>query len=507
MIQLQPYIKTLYENQKPDGIKYIFRKSWYPKAKAYVYLRTFHLDNQWWYYIGYHKITVDTEDKFYDFSSEVPLMKDLHVNSKCQKTVEVIGWGTESQMKQLESEELDKVKHRWWNNGKGDYFNQRNQYTTPNQISGIDYTMVEDVNAELMILKEQRVHEYPTLKILNQNLIHYNQPAKELASLPNIQVREIEIDTSLVKELKVVIQSQINEQRDISEGAKCTVTLEDRDFKASWDNKSKHYDRALICGKHTADSYGGNPTDKWYNSATLNEIRIPKEIHKDWNDMEVWKIANGDNSKSNSERPVTKDDIIREYKELVNRNLDWDTDVEKARVQKSLRSTNAWKNIKNEMESWELDKDRKSKGKGPRIAYDKVRNEVELELKKKNGNFTLDDLIVKVIEDDYVIDEWNVGPYTTNVVNPYVQLSGAVNKKIFKIYSNKSNSQKEKLVGKFFKNVKLIKYWLYYPTPEAKRKFNNEHSHRVDLFELGNRSIFKHEYDYEILPEFKETLT
>ena len=37
-------------------------------------------------------------------------------------------------------------------------------------------------------------------------------------------------------------------------------------------------------------------------------IVIPKEIHQPeggggWNDMELWKISNGDNEKNNSEEP------------------------------------------------------------------------------------------------------------------------------------------------------------------------------------------------------------
>ena len=48
-----------------------------------------------------------------------------------------------------------------------------------------------------------------------------------------------------------MIQTKIDNQQDIKDGSKCVVILEDRDFKL--DNKTTHWDKVLICGKHTSD--------------------------------------------------------------------------------------------------------------------------------------------------------------------------------------------------------------------------------------------------------------
>ena len=99
-----PYIVSFYKQQKnkKKGIKVVLQEDWYPVATGYVYKWTFELDGKTWYYIGYHSIKID-EKKFYDFSSEVVEMRDLYSNEKCQKTVEVLHWGTAEQMKKKDS--------------------------------------------------------------------------------------------------------------------------------------------------------------------------------------------------------------------------------------------------------------------------------------------------------------------------------------------------------------------------------------------------------------------
>ena len=152
------------------------------------------------------------------------------------------------------------------------------------------------------------------------------------------------------------------------------------DFKL--DNKINHWDKVLICGKHTSDAYGGD-SSKWSSYAKLDVIVIPKEIHKNWNDMEVWKIANGDNEKNNSIEPTTKDDIVREYQVMVDNNLDWETDDEHNRVKKLLRSKGAWNYIKTRMEDYAMDKQRLSQGLGPRISWSTKSNSHRTQLEAK----------------------------------------------------------------------------------------------------------------------------
>jgi len=160
-----PYIVSFYKQQKnkKKGIKVVLQEDWYPVATGYVYKWTFELDGKTWYYIGYHSIKID-EKKFYDFSSEVVEMRDLYSNEKCQKTVEVLHWGTAEQMKKKEEELLEDVKHRFWNKPGGDYFNQKIQYLSGNQISGVNLSTVEQVNKELEILKDRRTDKYSELK-------------------------------------------------------------------------------------------------------------------------------------------------------------------------------------------------------------------------------------------------------------------------------------------------------------------------------------------------------
>ena len=162
-----PYIVTFYKEQKnkEKGIKVILRKNWYPNATGYVYLWTFEKNGETWYYLGYHSIKIN-EKKFYDFSSQVPKMKELYIDEDCQKTIEVLHWGTAEQMKKKEEELLEMVKHRFWNNGKGDYFNQKIQYTSGHQISGVDLNLVAQINKEIEILKDKRTSFIFHLKLL-----------------------------------------------------------------------------------------------------------------------------------------------------------------------------------------------------------------------------------------------------------------------------------------------------------------------------------------------------
>ena len=153
---------------------------------------------------------------------------------------------------------------------------------------------------------------------------------------------------------------------------------------------------------------------------------IPKEIHKDWNDMEVWKIANGDNEKNNSIEPITKDDIVREYQVMVDNNLDWQTDDEHNRVKKLLRSKGAWNYIKTQMEDYFMDKQRLSQGLGPRISWSTKSNshrvQLEAQCVTKNGGSD-DFLIEQFIENDIPpLSTYHKGPHTTEIVNPYVQV-------------------------------------------------------------------------------------
>mgnify|MGYP003133161891 FL=1 len=505
-----PYIVSFYKQQKnkKKGIKVVLQEDWYPVATGYVYKWTFELDGKTWYYIGYHSIKID-EKKFYDFSSEVVEMRDLYSNEKCQKTVEVLHWGTAEQMKKKEEELLEDVKHRFWNKPGGDYFNQKIQYLSGNQISGVNLSTVEQVNKELEILKDRRTDKYSELKILSDSLIQEDYSAKELSEMDNLQVREVSKIQKLISELQYMIQTKIDNQQDIKDGSKCVVILEDRDFKL--DNKTNHWDKVLICGKHTSDAYGGDGS-KWSSYAKLDVIAIPKEIHKDWNDMEVWKIANGDNEKNNSIEPITKDDIVREYQVMVDNNLDWQTDDEHNRVKKLLRSKGAWNYIKTQMEDYAMDKQRLSQGLGPRISWSTKSNshrvQLEAQCVTKNGGSD-DFLIEQFIENDIPpLSTYHKGPHTTEIVNPYVQVFGPLNKK-FMNYCSKNNISDKKLneyIRKFFEHIKEIKYYLYFPNPEAKRKFNSDDSHRTQIFGIGSHFLIQ-SYDYEILPEFEKSIT
>jgi len=505
-----PYIVTFYKEQKnkKNGIKVILSEDWYPSATGYVYLWTFELEGDVWYYLGYHSIKID-EKKFYDFSSEVPKMKELYGNEKCQKTLIVKHWGTAEQMKKKEEELLEEVKHRFWNNGKGDYFNQRIQYTSGNQISGVDLDIVSTVNKELEILKDKRTDKYNELEILNPNLIVEDYSAKELSGMKNLQVREVAKIQSLIIELQFLIQTQIDNQEDIKEGAKCVVILEDRDWNLK--GVETHWDKVLICGKHTADSYGGGDK-KWIDYATLDVIIIPKEIHQHWNDVEVWKIANGDNEKNNSVEPLTKDDIVREYQIMVENNLDWETDEEHNRIKKLLKSKDAWKYIKTQMGDYLVNKQRASQGKGPRISWGTTTNQHAILQRKKcvklNGG-TDDELIANFIENGISPkDVYHKGPITCEIVNPYIQLFGPLNTKIIKYCTenNISDKKQKQYIEEFQNSIKKVKYYLYYPNPAAKEKFAKDNSHRTQIFGNGAHFLF-HDYDYEILDEFERGIT
>ena len=511
-----PYIVTFKKAQKnkENGIKVIFEEEWYPKSKGNVYLWTFELGDDTWYYLGYHSINVN-EEKFYDFSSQVEKMKELYANSECQKTVTILHWGTAKQMKKKEEELLEKVKHRFWNGGTGDYFNQKIQYTSGNQISGVDLKKVEKINKELEILKDKRTDRYHELEILNPNLIKENYSAKKLSNMDNLQVREVEKIKKLITELQFLIQTKIDNQEDIKEGAKCVVILEDRDFKLK--GVETHWDKVLIAGKHTADSYGGDDNKKWTSSAVLDVIVIPKEIHQPeggggWNDMELWKIANGDNEKNNSVEPLTKDDIVREYEIMVDNNLDWETDEEHNRVKKLLKSKDAWKYIKIQMENYIVNKERARDNKGPRINWGISKNthrkNLDKKLQKLNGGSD-EELISNFIENGISPkDVYHKGPHTTEIVNPYVQVFGPLTTKIIKYCEENRISDKRtsNYIEEFQKSIKEIKYYLYYPNPAAKRKFATDNSHRTQIFGDGDHFL-THEYDYEILDEFQEDIT
>jgi len=505
-----PYIVTFYKEQKnkEKGIKVILRKNWYPNATGYVYLWTFEKNGETWYYLGYHSIKIN-EKKFYDFSSQVPKMKELYIDEDCQKTIEVLHWGTAEQMKKKEEELLEMVKHRFWNNGKGDYFNQKIQYTSGHQISGVDLNLVAQINKEIEILKDKRTDKYDELKILSPDLIKENYSAKELSNLPNLQVREAAKIKSLITELQFLIQTKIDNQEDIKEGAKCVVVLEDRDYYL--DGKHIHWKSVLICGKHTSDSYGSGD-NKWSDSAVLDVIIIPKSIHQNWNDMEVWKIANGDNERYNSVEPITKDDIVREYQVMVDNNLIWETDEEHNRVKKLLKSKDAWKYIKTQMESYELDKKRAQKGLGPRISWGTVSNQHRKDLEKKiiklNGG-TDEELISNYFKNGILPKSvYHKGPHTTEIVNPYVQVFGPLTTKVIK-YCNEnglSDKQIEECLDSFKKSIQLIKYYLYFANPSAKRKWEKNNSHRTQIFGVGDYFL-THDYDYELLDEFEKDIT
>jgi len=507
---MTPYIVTFHTAQKNkrSGIKVVLSEDWYPVATGYVYLWTFELDGDVWYYLGYHSVKINGK-KFYDFSSEVPKMRELYANENCQKTLEVLHWGTAEQMKKKEEELLGEVEHRFWNKGKGDYFNQKIQYLSGNQISGVDLDVVSKVNKELEILKDKRVDKYNELEILNSNLIVEDYSAKELSNIRNLQVREVEKFQSLITELQFLIQTQIDNQEDIKEGARCVVILEDRDWNLT--GAKAHWDKVLICGKHTADSYGGG-NKKWTDTAKLDVIVIPKEIHQHWNDVEVWKIANGDNEKNSSVEPITKDDIVREYQLMVDNNLDWETDDEHNRIKKLLKSKDSWKYIKTQMEDYNLNKQRASQGKGPRISWGTASNSHRKSLEEKcavlNGG-TDEELISNFIENgtppEYI---YHKGPHTTEIVNPYVQVFGPLTTKIIKYCTENGISEKETdvyLKG-FQGSIKEVKYYLYYPNPAAKRKFANGNSHRTQIFGRGDYFL-THDYDYVILDEFSKDIT
>ena len=509
-----PYIVTFHEAQKnkksKKAIKVIFEEKYIISSTGYVYEWTFEHEGDTWYYLGYHSIKIN-EGKLYDFSSQVPKMRELYINEKCQKTLKIKHWGTAEQMKKKEEELLVEIKKqgRFWNNGKGDYFNQKIQHISGNQISGLDYDNCDKAINDLKILKDpNNKHRYNELEILSPNLIQ-KMSAKELAEMPNLQVRDQALINELTTTLQFQIQTQITDGKDIYEGAKAVVVLEDRDWNIK--GEETHWDYVLIAGKHTSNAYGSGDT-KWRDYAELDVILIPKSIHQKWNDMELWEMALRDNDKTEISVSNTKDCFVRKYRKLEDNNILWNTVTEQNRVKEALKSATAWKYIKDQMEDYINDKTRISQGKGPRISWGTTSNPHTILQREKcvklNGG-TDDELIANFIENGITPkDVYHKGPITCEVVNPYTQIFGPLNTKIIKYCTknNISDKKQKQYIEEFQNSIKEVKYYLYYPTLAAKEKFAKDNSHKTQIFGDGAHFLF-HDYDYKILQEYEKGIT
>lgn len=465
-------VKDEWVNTPPKGFDVKFKK--YPTGKdtSFLYKWDFKIrdsklkkeagyDNI--YYGGLH---VDSSD-LYALSCTLPIANKLIVAppSKVKKTLYILDWGNEDEMKRAEWDFLnlnDAVKDKQWLNQQNNFGKGKFKKPKMDKINKLarDWYILKNNRRDLE--HELTYHTFDDLK--------KPRPVMDFHSdnMDNLQPRAVTELQSLVKTIHFMIDTAIEEGRDTTEKAKPPVIISDREWKGT------HYDELLACGKHTTKAYS---THKHAKVESLPWIEVGPKIHSKFTDIELLKAANQDNLPENSAVAITKEDIIKELKIQVSMGGEWNTPEEKSRADNALR-TDSWGSITKEMERWENDEDRKKRGLTPRINWaSKDRKKMVAEEAARNNKNNK--------------DTWfNPTPYSsesltydTNIIKPW---------KVWQLDNNVKNPPK-----------KIVNY-IYFSYEDSREKFEKDRGLKELIYDWCQRPDL--EISFKVLDEYEENI-
>ena len=122
-------------------------------------------------------------------------------------------------------------------------------------------------------------------------------------NMKNLQPRDKTSYQDLLNSIRFMIDKAIEDGTDITERAKPPVVF----IQRTWENEL--CDEILVCGKHTTTAYTGHKHGK---VAETPWIEVKPEILDQFTDVELYKAANEDNRSRNADKPIVKEDIIKE---------------------------------------------------------------------------------------------------------------------------------------------------------------------------------------------------
>ena len=467
-------IKDEWVNTPPKGFDVKFER--YPTGKdsSLLYKWDFEiLDDElkkeagfdMMFYGGYHKDNFD----LYALSCDLPIANKLIIAppSKVRKTLHILDWGSEDEMKGAEWEYLDvnnAVKDKQWLNQQNNF--GKGKFRKPTM------TKIEKLSRDWYILKNGLTHRKDELTYHTFDDIKPPRPAMDFHpdNMKNLQPRNVSEYQDLITQIQFLIDKAIEDGRPTTEGAKPIVVLKDREWQG------KHYDELLACGKHTSKAF---ITHKHANVENLSWIEVGPNITDNFTDIELLKAANEDNQPENSVKPITKEDIIKELKIQVEMGGEWNTPEEKSRADRLLRK-DSWGSITKSMERWENDVDRANKGLSPRINWQSKEKKLEVaEMAKK---------AMKENSDTW----YNPTPYSsesltydTNIIKPW---------KVWHLDNNVKNPP-----------TKIVNY-IYHSYDNSKTKFEKERGLKELIYSWCNERpdldidyILLHEYEEDII--------
>ncbi len=465
-------VKDEWQNNPPKGFKLVWKKRPTATADSFLYKWDFEIicpellkDSEFniMYYGGFSKDGTD----LYIFSSNDELANKLVIATpdKVKKTLTILDWGKVDSMKRAESDYLDtndSVKDPQW-------FNKQNNFGK-NLAKKPDYNKIGKLSRDWWILKNNRKDLENQLTFHTFDDIKSPRPFMDFhpSNMKNLQPRDKTSYQDLLNSIRFMIDKAIEDGTDITERAKPPVVFTNR----SWEGEL--CDEILACGKHTTTAYTGHKHGKF---ADTPWIEVGPEILDQFTDVELYKAANEDNRSRNADKPIVKEDIIKELKYQVEKGGEWNTPEEKDRAERMLR-TDSWGSITKSMETWEQDRNRESQGLTARINWkDKDRMEEVKEMARKG---------MKENPDTW----YNPTPYSsdslkydTNIVKPY------------KIWVLDNNIKEPP--------TKIVNY-VYFSSKEAKAQWVKERGNEQLIYEWCNNKELQ--ISYIPLHEFEEDI-
>ena len=466
-------VKDEWQNNPPKGFNLVWKKRPTATADSFLYKWDFEIHcpkllkeagfNEM-YYGGYSKDGTD----LYIFSSDDELANKLVISTPdmVKKTLTILDWGKVDSMKRAESDYLDDndaVKDPQW-------FNKQNNFGK-NLAKKPDYDKIGKLSYDWYILKNNRKDLENQLTFHTFDDIKDPRPFMDFhpSNMKNLQPRDKVSYQDLLNSIRFMIDKAIIDGTDITERAKPPVVFKDR----TWDGE--FYDEILACGKHTTTGYTGHKHGKF---ADTSWIEVGPEILDQFTDVELYKAANEDNRNRNSDRPIVKEDIIKELKYQVKKGGEWNTPEEKDRAERMLR-TDSWLSICKSMETWEENEKRLDNGLTSRINWrDKDRLEEVKEMAREG---------MKENPDTW----YNPTPYSSdslkygiNIIKPYKMW----------IKDNNIKNPPRKIMN-----------YIYHSFTGADVKFEKDGGNEQVVYEWCSEES-NLEIDYIPLPEFEEEI-
>ena len=464
-------VKDEWQNNPPKGFNLVWKKRPTATADSFLYKWDFEIfcpkllkeaEFDIMYYGGYSKDGTD----LYIFSSDDELANKLVIATpdKVKKTLTILDWGKVDSMRRAESDYLDAnnaVKDPQW-------FNLQNNFGK-NLAKKPDYIKIAKLSHDWWILKNNRRDLEKELTFHSFDDIKPPRPFMDFhpSNMKNLQPRDKVSYQDLINSIRFMIDKAIEDGTDIVKRAKPPVVF----IQRTWENEL--CDEILACGKHTTTAYTGHKHGK---VAETRWIEVKPEILDQFTDVELYKAANEDNRSRNSDKPIVKEDIIKELKYQVENGGEWNTPEEKDRAERMLR-TDSWTSICRSMETWEQNKEREGQGLTARINWkEKERLEQVKEMARKG---------MKENPDTW----FNPAPYSSesirhdsNIIKPY---------KVWVLDNNIKNPP-----------TKIVNY-VYFSSKDAEAQWGKERGNEQMIYEWCNDDS-NLELDYIPLNEFED---